>query len=211
MVCRHVSLFDASLPAVLYQRLGFHTRGVVMAELLSDPGFDLLYQRAGSVFVARDHDPAAASLAARVAARLGPRTVGVVFPEGRLARPELIGPALERLGARDPDRAARLASLRHLLPPRPGGVSALLDAAPDADVVVVHHVGFDHHRRFVDLVDAAPLDRPIRVDVRRIARSEVPDGPERTRWFDDLWLELDRWVAVQLDGGSGRESNGVAS
>ncbi|MEZ5216435.1 MAG: 1-acyl-sn-glycerol-3-phosphate acyltransferase [Ilumatobacteraceae bacterium] len=93
VVCRHVSLFDASLPAVLYQRLGFHTRGVVMAELLSDPGFDLLYQRAGSVFVARDHDPAAASLAARVAARLGPRTVGVVFPEGRLARPELIGPA----------------------------------------------------------------------------------------------------------------------
>ncbi|MEP6665583.1 MAG: hypothetical protein ABJA81_03950, partial [Nocardioidaceae bacterium] len=27
----------------LYHRLGYRTRGVIMAELLADPGFDLIY------------------------------------------------------------------------------------------------------------------------------------------------------------------------
>ncbi|MEZ5216436.1 MAG: hypothetical protein R2715_07555 [Ilumatobacteraceae bacterium] len=87
-------------------------------------------------------------------------------------------------------------------------MSALLDAAP---MRTWWYVGFDHHRRFSRPRRRRSARQTDRVDVRRIARSEVPDGPERTRWFDDLWLELDRWVAVQLDGGSGRESNGVAS
>ena len=60
---RHVSLLDASLPALLYgdRYLGdrstaerYDVRGVIMAEMLADPGFDLIYGRLGSVFINRD-------------------------------------------------------------------------------------------------------------------------------------------------------------
>lgn len=195
VLCRHVSVFDASLPALLYQRLGYHTRGVVMAELLADPGFDLLYQRAGSIFIARDDDPAARDQASRVAADLDAGTVAVIFPEGRLARAELIGRSLARLAERAPDRAARLSGLRHLLPPRPGGFGALLDAAPDADVVVINHAGFDRTPGIRDIARHAPLEAPIEVQVERYPRSAIPSAPDaRERWLDDLWLRMDAWV-----------------
>ena len=43
--CHHASILDAALPSLHYHTIGFHTRGVIMAELLADPGFDLIYTR----------------------------------------------------------------------------------------------------------------------------------------------------------------------
>ena len=199
MICRHVSLFDASLPSLLYERLGFHTRGVIMAELLADPGFDLLYQRAGSVFIPRDNDPDATTIAGSICTELDERTVAVVFPEGRLFRPDVLTKSLGRLAQRDPARAGRLAGLRHLLPPRPGGLNALLDAAPEADVVVINHAGLDHRPTFMSIARAAPLRDPIRVTAQRISRGDIPTSPDaRTEWLDDLWLHMDAWVDTEL-------------
>jgi hypothetical protein len=62
VLCRHVNIIDASIPTLLYQRLGYHTRGVIMAELLADPGFELIYRRTGSVFIPRDNGPEAVAL-----------------------------------------------------------------------------------------------------------------------------------------------------
>jgi len=198
VVCRHVNLLDASLPSLLYQRLGYHTRGVIMAELLADPGFDLLYQRAGSVFIPRDNGPEARALVADIADQLDDRSVVVIFPEGRLFRPELLHAYLAKIAERDPARGARLAGLRHLLPPRPGGLGVLLDALPGADVVAVNHVGLDPYPTFAELAHHVPLTEPIRVTARRIARSDIPDEPEaRTEWLDALWVEMDAWVHDQ--------------
>ncbi|MDH4148381.1 MAG: 1-acyl-sn-glycerol-3-phosphate acyltransferase [Acidimicrobiia bacterium] len=208
VVCRHVSLFDASIPGLLYDRLGVQARGVIMAELLADPGFDLLYQRVGSVFIARDDDPSAAAEAASIGTGLDGRGVAVIFPEGRLFRPEVRDRALARLAERDPGRAARLAGLRHLLPPRPGGFFALLDAAPGADVVVVNHAGLDRHPRLADIARRAPLADPITVGVRRVARADIPDDrSERLVWLDEVWTEMDAWVAARLAPGSVRDDS----
>jgi 1-acyl-sn-glycerol-3-phosphate acyltransferase len=199
VICRHVSLFDASLPSLLYQRLGIHTRGVVMAELLADPGFDLLYQRAGSVFIPRDNDPDARHQVAVVGHQLDDGTVAVIFPEGRLFRPDVLVRSLDRLTERDPDRAARLAGLRHLLPPRPAGLIALLDASPAADVVVINHAGLDHYPTFAGLARRAPLTRPIDVTATRIPRRDVPDDTAgRIGWLDQLWCDMDDWVHGRL-------------
>jgi len=199
VICRHVSLFDASLPALLYQQLGYHTRVVIMAELLADPGFDLLYQRAGSVFIPRDNDADAKHLAATTGADLDERTVAVIFPEGRLFRPEILVRSLERLTERDPGRARRLASLEHLLPPRPGGLNALLDAAPTADVVVINHAGLDRYPTFAEMTRNVPIDLAIRVTARRIERQNIPNGiVARTAWLDALWLDMDEWIDEQL-------------
>ncbi len=199
VICRHVSLFDASLPSLLYQRLGIHTRGVIMAELLADPGFDLLYQRAGSVFIPRDNSPEARHEVARVGHELGDGTVAVIFPEGRLFRPGVLNRSIARLAERDPSRAERLAGLRHLLPPRPAGLMSLLNASPDADVVVINHAGFDRYPTLAELARHAPLTRPIEVTATRIPRREIPDdASERIAWLDGLWCDMDRWVHEQL-------------
>lgn len=199
--CRHVNLLDASLPSVLYQPRGIQVRGVIMAEMLSDPGFDLLYGRLGSVFIPRDNGPQARLAAARLASGLDERSVAVIFPEGRLFRRELLERSLAKLATSDPQRAARLAGLRHVLPPRPGGVNALLDAAPAADVVVIAHAGLDAYPRFVDLAGDVPLHQPVRVAAWRIHRADIPEDPaERTLWLDGQWQRIDDWVDAQLAG-----------
>jgi 1-acyl-sn-glycerol-3-phosphate acyltransferase len=200
VLCRHVSLFDASLPSLLYQRLGMHTRGVIVAELLADPGFDLLYQRVGSVFIPRDNAPDARQHAATAGRQLDERTVAVIFPEGRLFRPDVLQRSLHRLVERDPQRAERLAGLRHLLPPRPAGLFALLDAAPGADLVAINHAGLDPYPTFAELVRHVPLAHPIHVRAERIPRTDIPDDPTlRTAWLDQLWCGQDQWVHEQLD------------
>lgn len=196
VLCRHVNLVDASLPPLLYQRRGIRSRGVIMAELLADPGFDLIYGRTGSVFIPRDDGRSARAMIAPLAAGLADDTVVIIFPEGRLFRPDRLQRSLGRLVETNPERAARLAGLRHVLPPRPGGTLALLDALADVDVVVMTHVGLDRYASFADLARAVPLPEPIRVTAWRVPRADVPTSvAEQLAWLDEQWLAVDRWIA----------------
>ncbi len=193
VVSRHISLFDAALPGLVTHRAGYSSRGIIMAELLRDPGFDLIYGRLGSVFIPRDGGKTAKRAITRMVDGADENTAYILFPEGRLFRPDALERSIERLGAADPERAKRLRGLSSVLPPRPGGLLTLLDALPDADVVVLDHRGLDRYQRLADLARSAPVDRPITVTVRRIPRPEIPSDPAaRTRWLDDLWLDLDR-------------------
>jgi 1-acyl-sn-glycerol-3-phosphate acyltransferase len=205
VLCRHVNLIDTALPSLLYHRLRYSVRGVIMAEMLADPGFDLLYGRLGSEFIPRDNGPQARQAIARLAAGLDRATVAVIFPEGRLFRPELLRRIIERLGEKDPPRAARLAGLRHVLPPRPGGVLELLAACPDADVVVIAHVGLDRFATFTDLARGVPLREPLQVTAWRIPRREVPDdGASQVEWLDKIWCDVDDWIDTRLNAPAGR-------
>jgi 1-acyl-sn-glycerol-3-phosphate acyltransferase len=197
VLCRHVNIVDASLPTLLYQRLGYRTRGVIMAELLADPGFDLIYARTGSVFIPRDNGPEAIATIRGIGESIDSRTAVVIFPEGRLFRPDRLERATARLAVENPERAARLASLGHVLPPRPGGVLALLDSTR-ADVVVVSHSGLDQFASFTDLADAVPLRDPIRITAWRIPVDQIPTGDaERIAWLDEQWLLVERWIGDQ--------------
>lgn len=192
VIGRHVSLFDASLPGLVLERLQFKVRGVIMAELLADPGFDLIYSRTGSVFIPRDDGQTAVRAVQSMAKDADHQTALVIFPEGRLFRPSVRDRLLSRLAESDPERAERLAGLRHVLPPRPGGLHALLDAVPDADVVLLDHRGLDDFQRLADLVHAVPVGRPVRISLRRFVRADIPEGLEaRTAWLDRIWMELD--------------------
>ncbi len=195
-ISRHVSPVDALLPGIVLSRHGYETRAVIMAELLADPGFDLIYGRTGSVFIPR-HDGAAAKKAIGEMADAARRQDGanaavVIFPEGRLFRPDVRDRALARLADLDPDRAARLAQLHRVLPPQPSGLRLLLESLPEADVLLFDHRGLDRLASLTELATTAPLGESIAVSVRRIARSTIPDEPEAfARWLDELWLELD--------------------
>ncbi|MCB9386226.1 MAG: hypothetical protein H6517_00195 [Microthrixaceae bacterium] len=201
VLSRHASLLDASLPALLYSGLPqYSVRGVIMSEMLSDPGFDLLYGRLGSVFINRDRGVQARTAIRALGEGLDDTSVGVICPEGRLFDPAALERALARLTESDPDRAAGLRHLRHLLPPRPGGVLALLQGAPEADVIVVMHAGFESIPSIAELARHAPLESSIEVGIERFDRADLPtDERGITEWLDQVWLRGDEWVDQRLN------------
>ena len=90
-------------------------------------------------------------MARALAQGLGPDDGVLIYPEGTRFTPERRARAIARISERDARLAARAERIRHLLPPRLGGVGALLDGAPDADVVVIAHHGFDGLRLVSDI------------------------------------------------------------
>ena len=78
---------------------------------------------------------------------LDPDDAFVIFPEGGNFTPARRDRAIERLRRLGLEAMAdRAEEMTHVLAPRPGGFLAALDAAPDADVVLVAHTGLDHLR-----------------------------------------------------------------
>lgn len=201
VISRHVSLFDASLPGLLAHKAGRRVQAIVMAELLADPGFDLLYGRLGSVFIPRDDGPQARQAIAEMTAKwsksaesirgdeLGPAII--LFPEGRLFTKSVHQRSMKRLAKRDPQRATRLASLDRLLPPKSGGLSIVLDALPKADVVLLNHSGLDSLTKLSRLASKVPVTEPVKVSAKKLDRSTIPEEADRREhWLDQLWLDL---------------------
>ncbi|MCZ7528460.1 MAG: lysophospholipid acyltransferase family protein [Acidimicrobiia bacterium] len=199
VVCsRHVSHADALLPAWLLGPAGMRPRYVMKRELLVDPCLDIVGNRLPNHFVERDADDVEGELAgmAAIAEGMTARDAAVIFPEGTLASPARRERALARIAETDPARAERLATLRHLLPPRHRGTEALLRGAPDADVVLVAHTGFEGLDRLLAAPEHVPLDVPVRVRLERVTRSEVPGpgGDGFASWLDEAWSAMDAWV-----------------
>jgi hypothetical protein len=85
--------------------------------------------------------------------------------------------------------------MENVLAPRPGGLLAALDAAPDADVVLVAHTGLDHLVSVRDVWRELPMDKQLIMRWWRVPREEIPDGREdRIDWLFSWWEEIDRWI-----------------
>lgn len=199
VLSRHLSVVDSAVPPIVFDRVGFRGVGLFTDDMLADPAMDLVYQRAGHAFIDRSGGPEVLDTVAAMVDRLDEHAAATLFPEGRLFRPERLSRALERVAESDPERAARLAPLRHLLPPRPAGVLTLLAAAPDLDIVVLGHVGLETCASIPDVLGRAPLDVTVEVFGNRIERASVPTDPDdQERWLDDVWLDLDRRLGDRL-------------
>lgn len=197
VMARHVSVFDSTLPSLACNTAGLGTRGLIMAEMLADPGFDIIYGRLGWKFIPRDDGPAALAQVAEMAEGADHTTALVIFPEGRVFSPTVLGRTLERLAKKSPDRAARLHPLQRSLPPRPGGLLGLLGALPDADVVLISHRGLDDLDGLTELAAKVPVKSVVEVSARRIPRSEIPATTTgQIEWLDDLWLAQDAEIGA---------------
>lgn len=204
VLSRHVSLADSLLSGWVTSSVArVWPRYVLKRELLFDPCLDIVGLRVPNHFLDRQSIDGAAELAELRALSdgVGPNVIAVIFAEGTRANPHKRARALEKIGERDPARAGRLAALRHLLPPRAAGSVALLEGAPDADVVMAWHTGFDGLDSFGGMVAklAQPLP-PVRFVMHRIPRSEVPRGDAFSDWLDDQWLRMDAEVDAALGG-----------
>lgn len=202
VLARHASLADSLLSAwAIRCEADLWPRYVLKRELLSDPCLDIVGLRVPNHFLDREATDGSTELEAlrELAAGITSGEVAVIFPEGTRANDRKRARALEKIAARDPDRARRLGELRRLLPPRPAGTTALVEGAPGADLVLAWHTGFDGLDTFGGILErlAAPLP-PVRIVFRRVSRAEVPSGPGFAAWLDEQWLRMDAEVDAAL-------------
>ncbi|HEY5662719.1 MAG TPA: 1-acyl-sn-glycerol-3-phosphate acyltransferase [Ilumatobacter sp.] len=202
VLSRHASLADSLLSGWVFSNVaGLHPRYVLKRELLVDPCLDVVGLRIPNHFLDREALDGGVELEAlrELGATVGPGSVGVIFAEGTRANARKRERALAKIAERAPERAARLAGLRRLLPPRPAGSAAFLEGAPGADVVLAWHTGFDGLDTFGGMLAklAKPLP-PVRFVMTRIPRRDVPAGEAFGDWLDERWLEIDRAVDEAL-------------
>jgi len=198
---RHASVADTVLPAaILSDRFGLRLRYVLKRELLLDPCLDLVGNRLPNCFVRRGSGEAAREVAAVVALLdgLGPRDGVLIYPEGTRFTPEKRARLLARLEASgDVAALERARAFSRVLPPRPGGPLALLDANPGADVLFVAHAGFEAASTFWELLGGALVGRTVRVETWRVPFADLPrDAAGRQAWLQAQWLRMDAWVAA---------------
>ena len=206
---RHASLADSLVSAYAMGNVArLRPRYVLKRELMADPCLDIVGHRLPNYFLDRGSNNQSEELRgiAALGRDLGANDVAVIFPEGTRANPKKRAKILESMAERSPERAARLAGLAHLLPPRPAGALALLEAAPHADVVIAGHTGFDGLDTFGGMLTRLEAGAGVaRMWFMRIPRAEVPT--EGTiEWLDDRWLELDRAVADHLGQSDGKSA-----
>jgi hypothetical protein len=90
-----------------------------------------------------------------------------------------------------------------VLPPRRGGVLALLDEAPDADVVLLAHTGLEEAARLGDLWSGSLQGGTIDVEMWRVPRARIPaDAVGREAWLRDCWHTIDDWVERRRDAST---------
>ncbi|GAA2613316.1 1-acyl-sn-glycerol-3-phosphate acyltransferase [Paractinoplanes durhamensis] len=175
-------------------------RIVLKATLQWDPAVDVLLNRLPSRFIMPGRAaPGRKSLEDEVgelAVGLDENDAFVIFPEGGNFTPRRKVRAIEWLRSRGLfDEATRAAKLRNLLPPKPGGLSAAIDAAPDAGVIFVAHTGLDRMVTVADVWRELPMDKQLIMRFWSVEPEDVPAGEEeRVAWLYDWWARIDAWI-----------------
>jgi 1-acyl-sn-glycerol-3-phosphate acyltransferase len=206
MLVRHSSSGDTLLASALVSRThGIRLRYVFKRELLWDPCLDIVGNRLPNVFVDRFSDDSAREIrrAQELARDLGPRDGLLISPEGTRFSEQKRSRVLERLHREGDAKMLDYArSLEFVLPPRPGGTLGLLEAAPEADVVVCSHTGFEGAASLAQIWQGALVHQTVRIQFRRISRDLIPSGRDaRLAWLLEEWRRVDAWVASHRTAG----------
>jgi 1-acyl-sn-glycerol-3-phosphate acyltransferase len=179
-----------------YQR---RPRVVMKAALQLDPSVDVVANRLPNVFVSRRRREAHTDLIARLASGLDATGALVIFPEGgnwTAGRWRRAVRLLHHQGR--PDLATRAEAMPNLLPPRPGGTLAAIQACPTADVIFVAHTGLDKLVSVGDVWRHLPLGITVHAKWWRVPAWEVPrqaDRETQVDWLYDWWERIDAWIS----------------
>ncbi|MDH3307878.1 MAG: 1-acyl-sn-glycerol-3-phosphate acyltransferase [Acidimicrobiia bacterium] len=199
VLMRHASIVDNLLPArLITSRAGVRLRYVLKRELLADPCLDVAGTRLPNHFVDRSGVDSDAEIAAvrRLGDDLPDDQAILIYPEGTRFSSAKRERAIVKVRQSAPHLASRAAGLTHLLPPRPGGVLALLSAK--LDVVVCTHIGLDGFASLADIWRGAMVDRTVQVEFWRYPASGLPvDRDALIDWLYGRWMEVDAWVGAR--------------
>jgi 1-acyl-sn-glycerol-3-phosphate acyltransferase len=174
---------------------------IVLKDLLQwDPLIDVYLNRLPNHFVATGPGGGARAISAiaDLARDLGEEDALLIFPEGANFTPRRRFRAIERLRGRGLLHAARRAeAMQHVLPPRPAGVGAAVQAAPHADVVFVAHTGLEHLDSVRDLWRSLPMDKTLHLRWWFVPAADVPrEEGELDEWLYRWWETIDAWIAA---------------
>jgi 1-acyl-sn-glycerol-3-phosphate acyltransferase len=213
--CRHAGPGDSfTLMYALLHWYGREPRVVLKDTLAWDPAIDVILRRIPARFISPSPgrgEEVEAQIAA-LAHNLDSNDAFVIFPEGGNFTPQRRERAIERLHRLGMERMAQRAeAMIHVLAPRPGGLLAALEAAPEADVVMVAHTGLDHLLTVGDVWRELPMDKQIVMRWWEVPRAEIPAGRDaQIDWLYGWWERVDRWIAenrpedLPSRGSSGR-------
>lgn len=200
LLARHASIVDNLLPAVYVTgEGGIRLRYILKKELLVDPCLDIAGTRLPNYFVDREAaDPRKELEQIRqLASDLSPTDGVLIFPEGTRFTPARFARAVEKLEAAGSSLAERARSFRHVMPPKVGGVTALLKAASGVDVVFLAHRGLEGFARLSDVWRGALVGRRIEVRLWRVPADKIPtDRKGRADWLFAQWAQIDEWVGA---------------
>jgi Acyltransferase len=207
VLSRHAGPGDSFL--LVHQLLsvyGRRPRVVMKASLQFDPSLDVLGNRLPNVFIQQRQagEHIFTEQIERLARGLGPDGALVIFPEGGNWTPSRWRRGIRRLEhAGRPDLAGRARRMPNLLPPRPGGALAAIEARPDADVIFVAHAGLDTILSVGDVWRRFPVDQVIRARWWRVPFDHVPReaGHEaQVQWLFGWWERIDAWITENRPG-----------
>jgi len=207
--CRHAGPGDSFL--IVHALLDWYDREprIVLKDTLQwDPAIDVVLNRLPNRFIrsgspgkptADEPDrPPVEHTIGELARKLDGNDALVLFPEGGNFTARRRVRAIQRLHRRGLAAEARKAeAMRHVLPPRPAGVLAVLENGGDADIVWVGHTGTDHLLSVADIWAALPMDTEILMRWWHVPAGEVPAEPEaQIGWLYEWWKRIDDWIAV---------------
>ncbi|WP_134740577.1 lysophospholipid acyltransferase family protein [Nocardioides sp. 503] len=199
VACRHAGPGDSfTLVHALMHWYSREPRVVLKDTLAWDPMIDVVLRRIPARFIS-PHPAAGEDLESQIAALatdLDENDAFVIFPEGGNFTPARRQRAIDKLRKLGLERMAeRAEAMTNVLAPRPGGFIAALDAAPEADVVLVAHTGLDHLLTVGDLWRELPMDKRIVMRWWTVPRDEIPEGrEERIDWLFGWWERIDAWI-----------------
>ena len=173
-----------------------HLRYVLKRELLFDPCLDIVGNRLPNFFVDRFSDDPARERDGVASLLTGlSRSEGVViYPEGTRFSAAKREKVLKKLSGDDRIRAQRWT---HLLPPRYGGILALLQANPQLDLLFCAHVGLEGSADFFSLINGSWVNSKIRVHFWRVPFADIPVDLDGQRNFVvESWDRMQREVSL---------------
>jgi 1-acyl-sn-glycerol-3-phosphate acyltransferase len=203
VLCRHAGPGDSLLLMdTLMNRDHLRKPRVVMKDTMqADPMVDVYFHRLPARFI----DPAPGASAgdaveatiADLARGLDIEDAVLIFPEGGNFSPQRRARAITKLRQRGHTTYAdRAEDMKHVMPPKPGGVGAAMDAAPHADVVFVAHTGLEHIASVRDAWREIPVDKTLHLRWWFYPADEVPQNhDERLAWLYACWEDIDSWIA----------------
>ena len=201
---RHAGAGDSLLLVdLLINTYGRRPRIVLKDLMQLDPCIDVVLNRLPSRFIpsADRRVGSVVDSITELAADLEPDGALILFPEGGNFTEHRRARAIQRFEASGlEDAAHRARELTCVLPPRPGGAFAAIDACPAADVLFVAHTGLEQLSGLRDLWKGLPMDRDVRLTYWTVPNDDIPSGEaERLVWLFDWWETIDTWIEDHHD------------
>jgi 1-acyl-sn-glycerol-3-phosphate acyltransferase len=202
IMMRHASIIDNMLPDTVVARThGIGLRYVIKRELQVIPTIDIGGRWVPTNFVRRASGDAEAEISRllQLAHDLHEGEGILIYPEGTRFEPAKLRRAQEIVRERQPELAPIADRLEHLLPPRTGGPLALVNEAPDVDVVFCGHVGFDGFQFISDVWAGELVGSVIGIKFWRVPAAEIPqDEASQAEWLFKEWKRMDEWIDSKI-------------